>query len=75
MFRNEVTFSTIFVFTEFENRSQDFKTHILDHRSIRYNVNLSMPQKRFVPFESFIALAALERSESIVISHVTLQLT
>ena len=39
-----------------------------------YNVNLSMLQKRLLPFESYIALVTIERSESIVLSHVTLQI-
>ena len=60
---------------EFENRSQDFKTLRWHHRLICNNVNLYMLHKRCVPFESFIALVALERSQSIVISHVTLQVT
>ena len=39
-----------------------------------YNVNLSMLQKRLLPFESYIALVTIERPESIVLSHVTLQI-
>ena len=34
-----------------------------------------MLQKRLVPFESCTALVAVERSQSIVLSHVLLQIT
>ena len=44
-------------------------------RLVSYSVNLHMFQKIFLPFESCIALVALERFESIVISHMTLQIT
>ena len=73
--RRGLRLCSIYLFIQFENKKQHFKLQNKHHRLTCYNVNLGMFQKSCLPFESCITLVALERSQSIVISHVPLQLT